>query len=51
MFVFWRKQVKLFSCYVQQDYTSNFELRLVRVLYIVVGFDTPLAWSYQSKEH
>ena len=32
-------------------YTSNFELGLVYVLYIVVGFDAPLAWSYQTKKH
>ena len=31
--------------------TSNFELGLKWVLYIVVGFDAPLAWSYQPKEH
>ena len=35
----------------QPVYTSNFELGLVCVLYIVVGFDAPLAWSYQPKEH
>ena len=35
----------------QAVYTSNFELYFVSVLYIVIGFDVPLAWSYQPKEH
>ena len=35
----------------QPVYTSNFELGLLCVLYIVISFDVPLAWSYQSKEH
>ena len=34
----------------QPVYTSDFELGLVCVLYIVVGFDTPLTRSYQPKE-
>ena len=35
----------------QPVYTLNFELGLVYVLYIVVAFDAPFAWSYQPKEH
>ena len=35
----------------QPVYTLNFELGLVSVLYIVIGFDAPLAENYQHKEH
>ena len=35
----------------QPVYTSNFKLGLVCILYIFIGYDVPLAWSYQSKEH
>ena len=35
----------------QPVYTSNFALGLVWVLYIVIGFDAPLTWNYQPKEH
>ena len=40
-----------FHVVFQPVYTSSFELDLVRILYIVIGYDVPLAWSYQSKEH
>ena len=50
MFVFQRKQSQLFSCYVSTSLYFGFELGLVCVLHVVIGFDVPLAWSYQPKE-
>ena len=35
----------------QPVYTSDFELGRVCILYIVNGYDVPLAWNCQSKEH
>ena len=40
-----------FHVMFQPDYASNFALGLACVLYIVIGFDAPLAWNYQPKEH
>ena len=39
-----------FHVMFQPVYTSSFELGLMCVLYIAIGFDVPLAWSYHPKE-
>ena len=50
--LFFKETIKtvFMSCF-KPVYTSNFALGLECVLYIVVGFDAPLVWNYQPKEH
>ena len=50
-FFFKESNSNYFHVMFQPAYTSNFELGLVCVLYIVIGFNVPIASSYQFKEH